>query len=392
MPVGSAKNLLYGLALPILGKRCRWRNAVRYHGADRDLSQPIARVLKRHHVVGGCVQVFRNGQLAEGYTVGMARLTPDVPVSSDTYFRTASIAKMACALLVMRLQTLGKLDVEEDISAVWGKLIRNPAHPDLPISLATLMSHTSGIVDSPRYFQSFQVPVRASDLLTAPDTYASTKPGERFRYSNFAAGFIGCLLEQRFGQSLESLMQQELFTPLHAQATFDISTLGGAGIASAYRVFPPMRSASFDAPARFRSASPLDCADPETHYQLASGSLFITAEGLARLCLPLITGGRSNEQQFLNGRCLTLMTTPTASWPEPQVRMRHGMGLLEIDDPAICSRRLHGHQGFAYGAVNGVFFDDNGNGFTSLNSGASEKRIGHLSCLNRDLITVCMKG
>ena len=51
---------------------------------------------------------------------------------------------------------------------------------------------------------------------------------------------------------------------------------------------------------------------------------------------------------------------------------------------------LHGHQGFAYGAVNGFFFDDKGNGFVSFNSGASEQRIGRLSLLNRDLIRVLL--
>ena len=52
---------------------------------------------------------------------------------------------------------------------------------------------------------------------------------------------------------------------------------------------------------------------------------------------------------------------------------------------------LWGHQGFAYGAVNGVFFDKQGNGFASLNSGASEQRCGHLALVNRDLINWSMK-
>ena len=70
--------------------------------------------------------------------------------------------------------------------------------------------------------------------------------------------------------------------------------------------------------------------------------------------------------------------------------MRHGMGLLQLDDRRIFPRSLYGHQGFAYGAVNGVFVDEYGNGFASLNSGASEKRLGHLSCLNRYLIAACL--
>ncbi len=118
----------------------------------------------------------------------------------------------------------------------------------------------------------------------------------------------------------------------------------------------------------------------------------MTAEGLARLTLPLMGGLGPDGQTFLSPESLLQMKTPTTTWPEPAVRMRHGMGLLEVDDPAVCARRLHGRQGFAYGAVNGVFFDEDGNGFVSLNSGASERRVGHLSCLNRDLIRVCLGG
>ena len=71
--------------------------------------------------------------------------------------------------------------------------------------------------------------------------------------------------------------------------------------------------------------------------------------------------------------------------------MRHGMGLLQLDDAEICGRPLWGHQGFAYGSVNGVFFDGGGNGFAMLNSGASEQRMGHLAMINRDLISLLLE-
>ena len=392
MPIGTQKNLLYGLALPLVGRRCRWHTVAAHGDADPDVSAAITRALKRGHVVGACIQQMQNGAPTACYTAGDARLHPELPVTADTYFRTASIAKMALSLLVMRLQTLGKLDVQEDIAALWGKPIRNPQYPDTPIPLGSLLNHTSGIADSPLYYSAYEKPVPVGAILRNSATFTYSKPNERFRYSNFAAGFVGSLLERRFGRSLEALAQDLLFSPLDVRATFDISTLGGAAIANAYRVLPATRQPAFDAASRLQSASPIDQPDAATHYLLASGSLYITATGLMRLCLPLVNGGLHAGERFLDGRSVQLMCTPSVEWPEPQVRMRHGMGLLEVDDRAIHPVRLHGHQGFAYGAVNGVFFDDAGNGFASLNSGASEKRIGHLSCLNRDLIRAILPG
>ena len=72
--------------------------------------------------------------------------------------------------------------------------------------------------------------------------------------------------------------------------------------------------------------------------------------------------------------------------------MRHGMGLLVVDDPRLSSRRLWGHQGFAYGAVNGAFFDEEGNGYALLTSGVSEQRRGHMACVNRDFVRFFLSG
>jgi len=110
--------------------------------------------------------------------------------------------------------------------------------------------------------------------------------------------------------------------------------------------------------------------------------LFLTAEALARLTLPLLNGGYQNGNRFLSPETVALMKTPQGVWPEQEIRMNHGMGLLSLDDRRISPTPLYGHQGFAYGAVNGVFFDDAGDGFVSLNSGASNRRVGEQSCLN----------
>ncbi|NLI22824.1 MAG: beta-lactamase family protein [Clostridiales bacterium] len=397
MPVGNRKNILYRLTLPVFGLRCRWRGVSCEPGEGaaspaRDLSRAVERVFRRHHVVGGCVQVIRGGTLAERYAAGYADLALREAVTPGTLFRTASVAKMACALLVMRLQTRGLLDVHEDISALWGAPIRNPQHPDTPIPLCSLLSHTSGLMDSPLYFQSFGRAVTVDEILADGACFTTREPGQRFQYSNFAAGLVGCLLERRFGVSLATLAQRELFDPLEARATFDLASLVGTPPASSYRVLPPSRRPAFDAPRRLRDARPILAPDPQRHYLLASGSLFLTAEALARLALPVVNGGHAARGVFLSLEAVSHMKTPSTAWPEPEVRMRHGMGLLEVDDRKVSKNRLYGHQGFAYGAVNGVFLDERGSGFASLNSGASEQRLGHLSLLNRDLIDLLLNG
>jgi CubicO group peptidase (beta-lactamase class C family) len=390
MPVTTRKNAVYSLMLPLIGRRCQWRRAAMTGDENPEMLAAVERVWKRHHTVGGCIQMIRGGQVAETYTAGYAALRPRRAVEQDTIFRTASIAKAVCALLVMRLQTLGKLSVEEDISEFWGESIRNPRHPDTPIPLGSLLSHTSGFVDTPRYFRSFTENISADALLSDGESYSKYLPYQRFRYSNFGAGLIGSLLEARFDIGLEDLIQRELFQPLGIRATFDILQVDGDHIANGYRVLPPGRTPAFDAKKRAQTATPIGAPDPQRHFLLASGNLFITAEDMAKLCLVVIHGGMHADTMFINDTSLAnLLTAPggsTERWPG----MRQGMGLFALEDDCVLPRRLYGHQGFAYGAVNGIFFDDRGDGFVSFNSGTSEKRVGRLSCLNRDLIRVLL--
>lgn len=377
MPVGPLKNKLYGMALPFAGKRCEWKLS-----DDGDLT----RVLKNHRVVGACIQRFEKGKMMDCHAVGYAKLNGEKrSVGTDTIFRTASIAKMVTALLVFRLQTLGRLNVLQDISELLGYPVRNPYFPDAPVTLAMLLSHTSGIVDSPSYFAAFQQRTPLLELLKDPNAYLPVVPGTIFKYSNFAAGMVGCLLEKQTGLCLEKLAQKELFQPLGVNATFDASKLDPARTADSWRVLPA--SLAFDADKRIAQAASLDKADPEQHYLLASGNLYLTATDLAKLTLAAWNGANG----FLDKNSLQQMQKPIMKWPEPEVNMKHGMGLFQINDAAVYPRSLWGHQGFAYGAVNGVFFDADGNGFAALNSGASEQRKGHLALINRDLIKWSMK-
>lgn len=380
MPIGALKNTLYGLALPIAAKRCGWREV---RGGDAQTRASLRRVLKRNRTVGACIQRFSKGKPEACYIAGNAALEPQArPVEEETVFRTASVAKMVSALLVFRLQTLNRLSIYENISDFLGYQVRNPHFPDAPVTLGMLLGHTSGIVDSPAYFEAFDRPTDLSALLSDRAAYSGAIPGLCFRYSNLGAGMIGCLLEKRFGESLETLAQRELFRPLGVRATFDASTLEGEPAADGYRVLPFARC--FDAKARISAALPLGMPNPERHYLLASGNLYLTAPELSKLTLTAWDG----HDGFLDEESLGQMQRPVTSWPEKTVCMRHGMGLLQIDDARVCDRPLWGHQGFAYGAVNGVFFDADGNGFASLTSGASERRLGHLARLNMDLISL----
>ncbi len=387
MPVGKQKNLLYGLALPLLGKPTRWMEAETCFlpPAQPDRAASIARALRRQKTVGASLSVMRGGRAAETYVAGYARL-PRQPVTPETVFRTASIAKLAVALLTLRLEGKGLLDTQEDISETLGFPLRNPLYPDVPITWRHLLSHSSSIVDTPAYFASFSARTPLYELLKDDGLFLPARPGAAFRYSNLAAGMIGCLLEKKLDESLEALAQRELFAPLGIDATFDLTHADPENLACAYRVLPPKSAPAFDAQRRFRAAEPILQPDWQQHYLLGSGSLYLTSRALVGLTAPLLDG-----HPYLTDEQREEMRRPLVPYPDDEVKMWHGLGLLIIDDPAVCPAPILGHQGFAYGAVNGVFLcPASATAFALLNSGASEKRKGRLGEINRQMIRLLL--
>ena len=97
--------------------------------------------------------------------------------------------------------------------------------------------------------------------------------------------------------------------------------------------------------------------------------------------------GVYRHQSYLSPASMDAMTAAHASYGDIAPTLSYGLGLLLINDPALSPRRILGHQGFAYGCVNGAFYEEGtGRRVVLLNGGASEARLGRLGRINRDIL------
>jgi hypothetical protein len=55
----------------------------------------------------------------------------------------------------MQLWEKGKFELDDDINQYLPFPVRNPSHPDSPISFRSLLTHRSSIADSPAYGSSY---------------------------------------------------------------------------------------------------------------------------------------------------------------------------------------------------------------------------------------------
>lgn len=334
---------------------------------------PVLRCLQKHRAYGAAVCLFDETGAVQTWTLGSAR--ENVPVTEQTYFRTASVAKMVTAMMAWRLVEQGKLDLDGDVSAYLGTLLRHPRYPDQVITPRMLLSHTSALLDSDAFWQGAQKGTRL-DAVLPHAAFGEWKPGEKFAYSNFGAGVMGAVLEGASGKCLDALLR-ECFPGIIA-SFYPQNLPEDACLADGRSILPPKKS--YDGKALHDRAPVAESCDPLSHYALAHGNLCIRARDLAEISRQAMTG-------------FEMLRTPHIAFGQRDPHITEGLGMFIIRDEKLSPRVIYGHQGLAYGVVNGAFFDpETGKGFVLLTSGVSLARKYVLADVNRDLCQLLLGG
>lgn len=165
--------------------------------------------------LGGVLLVAKHGTIIYEKATGKANMELNVPLSTDDVFRIGSITKQFTAVAILQLREKGQLQLDDDIT----KFI-----PDYPvygyhISVANLLSHTSGIKDfgdipglSPDIRRRKNSPADLINLLR--DQPLEFAPGTKYRYSNSNYVLLGYIIEKLSGESYEQYVRKHIFVPL----------------------------------------------------------------------------------------------------------------------------------------------------------------------------------
>ena len=341
---------------------------------DEALRERLMKVLRRERVQGGALALLTADGRITASAFGRVRRAEPLPARPEHFFRAASISKFVTAAGVLRLAADGRISLDRDIGEYLGFAVRHPKAPERPITLRQLLGHRAGIRDGASYMAALSHPLPLPELMSRADVYTELPPDEAFEYSNLGAGIVGAVLEAALKEPLDDLMRDTVFVPAGVDASYLPQRISGV-LADAWRVMPPERHAGYDAAER--QARPLPAMDPNMDYLTAHGGLCVTAEGLLRIA-----------KWTLRDPAFSAMRIPLSAFEKRDPHLREGLGCFIYDDPAL-GFSLYGHQGLAYGAVNGLFFrmdvSEGITGFALLTSAASEQREGVITALNRDV-------
>ena len=318
------------------------------------LTGKLDRILKNHHTVGGAVIIAKEGEIVYEHYYGYASKTGRIPVTEETYFRIASVTKMVTAIRVMQLAEEGALDLDRDISEYLGYQVGNAYYPRTPITLRMLMTHTSSLNQHGGYQRSD----RSLSELIAYDPYRKSNwydetPGTVYRYSNFGAGVIGSLLETVTGRTIQDTVSEGVFEPMNITAAYAACLLPDPeNVPVLYNTDGTVVDSRDKSIGKDWENNP----DPEKHFKINVGSLWMRPADLCRLGMMLCDGGNWDGCQILKSDTVNEMLAEQKG--REGIRAGTPYGLCVCRDQSLLSDRIvYGHQGISDGVLCNVYFE-----------------------------------
>lgn len=351
------------------------------------LDEAFDKIFKRYKTTGGVIVVAREGEIVYQRNYGYAHARSKEEVTDDTYFRIASVSKLVSAMHVMQLVEDGLLDLDTDISEYFGYTIRNSRYKDVPITLRQLMTHTSSIDSEGGYTYKPEATVQELLSLESRRTsnYLEFAPGTKYVYSNFGAGVMGSLVELATGKNLNDSITERLFAPLEIDASYAPTLLKDPE-----KVTYLYSETGGVVKGRSKIlADPWDeTVNPELHYRLVPGKIWIKGRDLCRLGMVLCEGGTLDGQVLLQPETIAAMQEDQKGQPGISCDSLYGLCVYR-EQLLLEDRLVYGHQGMSQGLVAGLFYEPQSGFVVAIITNGSDSRQDHrLTIINRKLFAL----
>ena len=383
--------------------------------AARQLTARMLEIVSdpEHPLMAAAVGVVKDGKVLFADAVGHKHLS-GAPADGDTKYRIASISKLSTAVAIWQLIERGLIDPDGDISRYIGFPLRNPHHPDIPLTVKMVMSHTSSIRDG-QVPGSYNIPYGnpLSAFFTQghpcynPDCWAPAEevPGVYFQYCNMNYCLLGSMIENVSGQRFDRYVIEHIYEPMGLTCSFNVAEMPDEVKSQVGTLYRKLDAAGEYDPKNGTWVP--QCDDFSTGYYPyvdysdytlgTNGSLFgpqgslrVSVKELCQIMLMFCNGGSHNGAQILKPETVERMFAPVWTY-DPNLENGHnesrmmncyGMGphiIFNIDGGDRIAKEqdlpFAGHTADAYGLLGGLLFDRHrGNGLVYIVGGTGSER------------------
>jgi serine beta-lactamase-like protein LACTB, mitochondrial len=240
---------------------------------EKQLDQMVVAAMRAPQIPAITVAVARANHLLYSKAFGMADLENSVAATTETLFRTASIAKSISAVATMTLVETGKLNLDVPVQTYC------PFPPkQWPITTRELLGHTSGIrhyrpgessLDNAHHYKWMAdgFAIFGNDPLLFP-------PGTGYNYSTYGYTVVGCAIEGAAGVRFQDYVAEHVLKPAGMTHTF---------VDDVFEIIPNRSRGYQKIEGKVKNADLLDSS-----YKIPGGGYVTTAEDLVRFAQALL--------------------------------------------------------------------------------------------------------
>lgn len=222
-----------------------------------NLSQELSAAFKKSSIPGMAVSIVNKDKVLYQNEFGYADIDKKTPYTQHTIHNIGSTTKTFIGISIMQLVEQGKLTLDTKVNDILPFTVTNPYHPETPITIRQLATHTSSIKDRTfnyglRAFVSdddtkgnrkglpfiykvlFKKMLKNESIPLAEflENTLSTKgkwykkknfykkaPGTTEEYTNIGAALAGYIVEIVSGEKYEDYVVNRILQPLKLEAT-----------------------------------------------------------------------------------------------------------------------------------------------------------------------------
>ena len=320
---------------------------------EKRTTKAINSVMKDYQAVGINAVVVKDGKIVYNQSFGYKDLETKTSLASDDMMRIASISKSFTATSLMQLVEKGIISLDDDVSALIGFQLRNPNHPEVPITLRMVLSHTDSFKDPEDYSTLDHLnPAVSGDCA---HVYYDYKPGTAYNYSNLGLNLAGAILENVSGVRFDKYVKENVILPLGLTGGHNVDELDANKIASIYRPVDGeyVKSNAYASVAHRLGDYVMGYSAPMFS---PTGGVKISAQDLAKYMMMHMNYGEFNGVRIISENSAKTMQTPVwIKQTDDYYEDQYGLCLMEfvdfLDDPKYNTPGNYpvGHTGDAYG-------------------------------------------
>lgn len=186
---------------------------------DKKVDSAVQPYIDLKVTTGLSIAILKDGKVFYYGYGETAKGNKQIP-NEHTIFEIGSISKTFTSILFAEAANAGKVKLDDPVNNYLPDSIPQLIYAGTPVTLKTLSNHSSGIPRMPTNFHPADnanpyKDYTDNDLFSFYKNFTPTrKPGDKYEYSNLAAGTLGVILEKLYHKSYEDLLVENICNPL----------------------------------------------------------------------------------------------------------------------------------------------------------------------------------